>query len=252
MSAADSSSHDSGGGRQFATTSWSLILQAAAPSDSPPARLALEEMCRSYWYPLYAYVRRQGHDAEQARDLTQGFFAHLLEGRLLEKADAQRGRFRAFLLTALRNFIANQARDQRAEKRGGGQPIFRLDYEGADLRFQQEPAVHDDPLQYFETQWALNLLELAFDAVRSQYEEQGKLAQFNALQPYLNPNRSAPLADVAQTLGMQVGAVKVALHRLRQRYGQQLRLQIAKTVDDPGQVDDELRALFRAFSKVTR
>ncbi len=176
----------------------------------------------------------------------------MLEGKLLGKADASRGRFRTFLLTSLQNYMANQHRGETAIKRGGGHRLLSLDYQLADRRYcaeTPEPSCEADPSQSFESQWAMNLLQLALESVRSQYQEQGKLPVFEALCPLLSPGQDTTLAEVAERLGMQVGAAKVALHRLRERYGQQIRLQIARTVDDPAQVDDELRELFQAFSK---
>lgn len=201
-----------------------------------------------YWYPLYVFVRRQGFDASEAEDLTQGFFAQMLAGTMLEKADARRGRFRSFLLASLTNYIANQRRQQSALKRGGGSTVLSLNYDDAERRFNLEPSTTQEPHQIFEAQWALELLRISLAAVREQYAAQGKLAIFDALSPRLTDSSEGPLAEAAELLNMQVGAIKVALLRLRERYGQQIRLQIARTLDDPANVDEEIRELFRAIS----
>jgi DNA-directed RNA polymerase specialized sigma24 family protein len=234
--------------RQFATTSWSLVSEAAGSGRSSIVRNALEELCQLYWYPLYVFVRRQGFDATEAEDVTQGFFTQMLAGKMLEKADVRRGRFRSFLLASLTNYIANQYRQQSALKRGGGATILSLNYDDAERRFGLEPATTQEPHQIFETQWALELLRISLAAVRDQYEAQGKLPIFEALSPRLTDSADGPLVEIAQQLQMQVGAVKVALLRLRERYGQQIRLQIARTLDDPTGVDEEIRELFRAIS----
>ena len=240
--------------RRFATTSWSLVAQAAGQEDSGVARAALQELCQAYWYPLYAFVRRQGYPADQAEDLTQGFFARLLAGGILEQAKAERGRFRSFLLACLKNHLANQRRDQSSLKRGGATAILSLDFESAERRYSREPAISSDPLQAFQAQWAVELLQVALDAVRTQYEAQGKRELFEQLRPFLTASppvgaQVMSLEDVAAGLKMQVGAVRVALHRLRERYGQQIRLQISKTVDSPEHVDEEIRELFQVFSQ---
>lgn len=234
--------------RRFATTSWSLVGDAAGDGGSKVARKALEELCQLYWYPLYAFSRRQGFDPTEAEDVTQGFFAQMLAGAMLTKADAGRGRFRSFLLAALTNYIANVRRDLSALKRGGGTKAISLDYLDAERRYCLEPATNQEPQHVFETQWALELLRVALAAVREQYEAMGKLAIFDALSPRLTDAAEGPLAEIAGHLNMQVGAVKVALLRLRERYGQQIRLQIARTLDDPNGVDEEIRDLFQAIS----
>lgn len=234
--------------RRFATTSWSLVSDAAGGGDSSIVRKALEELCQLYWYPLYAFVRRQGFAASEAEDVTQGFFAQMLAGQMLEKADAERGRFRSLLLASLTHYIANYRRDSSALKRGGGATILSLDYMDAERRYGLEPTTTQEPRHIFETQWALELLRVSLAAVRDQYESTGKLPLFEALSPRLTDPSEGPLAEVAIQLKMQLGAVKVALLRLRERYGQQIRLQIARTLDDPAGVDEEIRELFRAIS----
>ena len=235
--------------RGFATTSWSLVAQAAGKRELPTVAAALQDLCQSYWYPLYHYVRRQGYDPTIAEDLTQGFFTRLLDGDLLGKADANRGRFRSFLLAALQNYLANEKRYHAAEKRGGGRPAISLDFNDAESRYSLEPAHHRTPQLDFEAQWALSVLQLAMTAVRAQYVEQGKEQIFAALQPLLSGETEVTLREISDGLGMSVGAIKVALHRMRERYGQQIRLQVARTVPDPSEVDDELRSLFQLFSR---
>lgn len=237
------------GPRKFATTSWSLVAQAAGKRELPGVAAALQDLCQSYWYPLYHYVRRQGYDPTSAEDLTQGFFTRLLDGELLGKADSNRGRFRSFLLVALQNYLSNEKRHQAAQKRGGGRPAISLDLNDAEFRYSLEPAHNRTPQLDFEAQWALSVLQLAMSAVRAQYVEQGKERIFDALQPLLSGETEITLGEISGTLGMSVGAIKVALHRMRERYGQQIRLQVARTVPDPSEVDDELRSLFQIFSR---
>ncbi len=237
------------GQRRFATTSWSLVLQATGKDEQSANSDALAQLCEAYWYPLYAYVRRLGNDKSEAEDLTQAFFAELLERRILDAADQQRGRFRSFLLAAVSNFVSNQWRSQQTQKRGSGQTILSLDFSDADRRFQAEPSSDLTADKVFERQWAMQLLALAMNGLRLQYLETGKEDQFQAIKPFLSPSHDVPYAQIAQQLGMQVGAIKVAIHRLRQRYGQQLRLQIAKTVEKTEEVDDELKRLFQALSQ---
>lgn len=232
--------------RRFATTSWSLVNQANA-DDSSVKNQALENLCRAYWYPLYAYLRRSGNDANRAADLTQAFFVELLEKQVLQSADHNRGRFRSFLMAALNHFVSNEYRKEKALKRGGDKTIFSLDFEDADQRFQHGIAAESSPDRLFLKQWALRILELAAEALGRQYAEAGKQQQFDLLRQYLSPGCEIPYGDVAQELNMQEGAIKVAVHRLRQRFGQELRLQIAQTVEDPAEVDDELNHLFEAL-----
>lgn len=242
----NSSSHSNSGKRVFATTSWSMVLEAADAEASGVAD-ALSELCQRYWFPLYAFVRRRGFDRSQAEDLTQSFFADLLEKNRLQHVEPSRGSFRSFLLTSLSNFIANQWRAESAQKRGGGQTILSIDYERADNQYAEQPADDLSPEKVFERNWALSILEQTLEAVGTQYEESGKRELFADLQGFLTGDDNVAYAELSKKTGMREGALKVAVHRLRQRYGQQLRLQIAKTVQDPADVDQELRSLFQAL-----
>jgi RNA polymerase sigma-70 factor (ECF subfamily) len=230
----------------FATTHWSLIL--AARGSSPEARAALEELCRRYWYPLYAYIRRRGHTADAAQDLTQELFARLLERDDLAALDPARGRFRAFLLTACRHFLANEHDRARTLKRGGGRRILALDLGDADRRYAAEPGHEQTPERLFERRWALTLLDQVLRVLRQRYEAAGQADLFERLKGTLTGAADGAYAEAAAALGMTEGAVKVAAHRLRQRYRALLRDEIAQTVADPDEVDDEVRTLFQALA----
>jgi DNA-directed RNA polymerase specialized sigma24 family protein len=232
----------------FATTHWSVVL-AAGRSDSPQARDSLEKLCQTYWYPLYAYVRRRGYAEADAKDLTQSFFAWLLQRHWLERADQQRGRFRSFLLTSLNGFLANEWDKAQTQKRGGGRTVS-LPFDAADTRCRWEPADHVTPEQSFEWRWALALLDQVMNRLCADYAGQGKAELFEELKPCLLGDRSAqPYATLASKLGMTEGSVKVAVHRLRQRYRQLLREEIANTVATPKEVDEEMRHLFAVLAR---
>ncbi|MDB5310080.1 MAG: polymerase sigma factor [Gemmataceae bacterium] len=233
-------------GGMFATTRWSLIAAAKDPA-APTAREALADLCRAYWYPVYAYVRRRGADHHKAQDLTQGFFARLLETNDLAAADQTRGRFRSFLLTACRHFLANQHDHETARKRGGGRSHVPLDFTAADGRYSREPADGEDPDHLFDRRWALDLLDRALAELRGEYAGSGRAKLFDALKECLAGGAETRYADLADQLGMTEGAVKVAVHRLRQRYRDRLRAVIADTVASPDDVDGEIRDLFAAL-----
>jgi RNA polymerase sigma-70 factor (ECF subfamily) len=233
----------------FPTTHWSVVL-AAEQGDSEPALAALEKLCQSYWYPLYAYVRRRGHGPQDAEDLTQEFFARLLQHNWVALADRSKGRFRSFLLMVLNRFLAGEWDKIRAQKRGGGVRPVSLALETAETRYAREPATTTTPEQIFERQWALALLEQALDSLRSEHEQAGKGPLFDALKPALvGRSETQPYADLAVQLGMTEAAVKVAVHRLRDRYRQKLRQAVAQTVADPAEVDSELRHFFRVLAR---
>jgi len=231
----------------FATTRWSLIA-AAQDASAPAARQALADLCSAYWFPVYAYVRRRGHDHHAAQDLTQGFFARLLEKNDLAAADRTRGRFRSFLLTACQHFLANQHDHDTAKKRGGGRVHVALDFTSADGRYSHEPADATTPERLFARQWALGLLERVLAGLRDEYEGSGRAKLFYALKECLTGATEARYAGLADRLRMTEGAVKVAVHRLRQRYKDRLRSAIAETVATPDEVEDEIRDLFAALS----
>ena len=232
----------------FVTTHWSVVLTAKA-RDSSRSVEALEALCRAYWHPLYAYVRRRGFSPSDAEDLTQQFFAWLLERDWLGRADQQRGRFRSFLLTSISNFLANEWDKTRAQKRGGGR-IVSLQYDEAETRCASEPAGNLTPEQSFEWRWALALLDQVMNQLRAEFVRDAKAELFEALKPCLLGERtSQPYAALAEKLEMTEGSVKVAVHRLRQRYRQLLRDEIANTVARPEEVEEELRYLFAVLAR---
>ncbi|HZN66003.1 MAG TPA: sigma-70 family RNA polymerase sigma factor [Tepidisphaeraceae bacterium] len=239
------------GNAHFATTRWTLVVAAGAarPDGTPEARKALSELCALYWYPVYAYVRRRGKNAEDSLDLTQGFFTRLIEKNDLAAADPARGRFRGWLLASVKNYLANEWDRVTARKRGGGRSILSIDADDAEDRYRREPAHHLTPERIFDRRWALTLLERALSALQSECERDGKAGLFAALKPTLTGDGrdpSNPYRDLAEVLGMTEGSVKVAAHRLRRRYRDLLRLHIAETVGRPEDVDDEIRDLFAA------
>lgn len=231
----------------FATTRWSMVVQAAGAS-SPESREALAALCQVYWYPLYAYVRRRGHQPAESQDLVQAFFTELLAKNRLRLADQQRGRFRSFLLASLKNFLAHQWRAGRAAKRGGALQHLSIDYRDAENRYAHEPSHEATPERIFERRWALTLLENAVCHLRDDYAKRGKLPVFEQLKDYLGgSDDAAPYKEIGERLGMSEGAVKVAVHRLRQRCRELLRQEIAATVVNPEEVDDELRSFVTAL-----
>jgi len=231
----------------FATTRWSLVLTANR-SDTESADRALSELCRLYWYPLYAYARRRGHDAEDARDLTQSFFTMLLEKDGLGRADRQRGRFRTFLLSSMQNFMAGEWRKQQALKRGGGLEILSLDFETAEESYAREPATQLDPEAVFLRKWALGLLERAMADLQRQYADADKGDLFAALKGTLDGTEPPrPYPDLARDLDMTEGALRTAASRLHSRWRQRVRELVAETVEDDAQVQDELQCLIAAL-----
>jgi RNA polymerase sigma-70 factor (ECF subfamily) len=232
----------------FATTHWSVVLKAGEMPGDESAR-ALDALCRGYWYPLYAYIRRLGHSPHDAQDLTQSFFAYLLEKRLLTRADPESGRFRSFLLGSLKNFMANEWRKASAQKRGAGQ-IISFDAEDAEERYAVEPADETNPQSLYEQAWAVAVLEQAATSLETEYRAGGKQSLFDELVPFLQGERSdLTYAALGAQIGMSEGAVKVAVHRLRQRYRELLRAAVANTVADPLEVDGELQHLLQILSR---
>ena len=238
------SSHDP----RFTTTHWSVVLSAVDQS-SPGSGAALARLCQSYWYPLYAYVRRRGYSPEDAQDLTQSYFAGLLEKKYLDRADRQRGRFRTFLLSSLENFLNNEWDRASAQKRGGGQRNISWDEQDAEGRYLNEPVDELTPERVFEKRWATTLLELVLKKMREEFIVSGKAELFEAIKPHLwSEGPAASYSQLAVQLNMTVVAVKVTVHRLRHRYRDLLRAEIAHTVATPGEVDDEIRHLIKVMS----
>ena len=229
---------------EFATTRWSLVLDAGRNS-SAGSRRALADLSRIYWYPIYVFIRRRGSTVEDAQDLTQEFFAELLEKATLRVADPERGRFRSFLLAAVTNFLAKQRRKAGARKRRGNRPLLSLDLATAEQRYALEPSHELTAEKIFERRWAMTLLEHVIAGLKGEATAAGKLRQFDLLAPFLGGSRqTVPYATIARQLNLTEGAVKVAVHRLRRRCRELLRAEIAQTVADPAEIDDELRALF--------
>jgi len=232
----------------FVTTSWSVVLTAAR-SDTTRAQAALEHLCQTYWYPLYAYVRRRGHSPEDAEDLTHGFFLSLLKGGSIGRADQSRGRFRSFLLGAANHFLAGEWAKVQAQKRGGGQKVLSLDLAAAERRFDLEPAHTDTPDKVYDREWARTLLDTVLNRLESEYRQEGKSALFSVLKQTLaGTSEAQPYATIAAQLDMNEGAVRVAVHRLRGRYRELLRAEIADTVASPDDVKSELRHLFKTIA----
>ena len=228
----------------FATTQWSVVLAARDGSDTE-ARQALESLSNAYWYPLYACLRGHGHDAEEACDLTQAFFAELLEKDILQAIDRSKGRFRSFLLASLKNFLSHERDKEQALKRGGGTRTVSMDGADAEGRFQREPVENLTPDQIFERRWGLTVMERAMGRLETETTSSAERPdQFERLKPYLTgAEPHIPYSEVANDLGMTEGAVKTAVHRMRQSYGRILREEIAETIANPAELDDELRHL---------
>ena len=239
----------SAGGGVFATTRWTVVL-AAGRRGAAQADVALEELCRAYWFPLYAYVRWHGHSREDAEDLTQAFFARLLEKNFLEGISSEKGKFRAFLLMAMNRFLANEWDRANRQKRGGGAAPLSLDWQDADDRYQITPVDTLSPDNLYDRAWAVTVLEHVITRLRAESAAEGKARQYEQLKAFLMVGKSdIPYAQAAAALEMTEGAARVAVHRLRQRYRALLREEIAQTLSDPAQVDEEMQALFSALTE---
>jgi RNA polymerase sigma-70 factor (ECF subfamily) len=226
------------------------VVLNAAETSSPAADQAVAQLCETYWYPLYVYVRRQGYNPDDAQDLTQEFFSRLLEKHYLRSVDRQKGKFRSFLLAAMEHFLAKHWRDSHRLKRGGGHTIVSLDDESAEDRYQREPAQDMTAEHMYERRWALTLIDQALQRLCQEFQASDKLAIFTSLQPFLSGDRpQATYAQIGVQLDMTEGAVKVAVHRLRSRYGELLRSEITRTVANPEDVDEELRYLIEVISR---
>jgi RNA polymerase sigma-70 factor (ECF subfamily) len=232
----------------FTTTHWSVVLMAGRGA-APGADAAMERLCRTYWYPLYAYVRRRGYSAEDGQDLTQEFFARLLEKNHLGQVGPGKGKFRSFLLSALNHFLANEYDRARAQKRGEGQAPVSLDAAAAEGMFALEPVCDLTPEKVFEQRWAATLLEQAFARLREEYVQAEKQALFDELNAFLIEDaRSGDYAPVAERLKMAPGAVAVAVHRMRKQYRDCVRAEVANTVASPAELEDEIRHLFAVLA----
>lgn len=236
------------GKRGFATTHWSVVL-AAGELGRGESRIALAQLCETYWYPLYAYIRRRVDNVEEAQDLTQAFFCHLLEKQAIAQADRSRGRFRTFLVTALKNFLANQWQKARAEKRGGGRPALSLDLDSGESRYHIEPSHELTAETLYERRWVLTLLDRVLQSLRIELAEAGKADHFEQLKGALTGEATA--ADyqrAAEALGITTAAAKQAAYRMRKRYRQLFREEVARTVADEAEVDDEIGRLLATLN----
>jgi len=234
---------------RFATTHWSVVRAAGRP-ESSRCQAALETLCRAYWFPIYSYLRRRGYRRDRAEDYTQGFFARLLEKDGLRLADPARGKFRSFLLVALRHFLANEADRNRAQKRGGGRHALSIDFADAEDRYAIQPAEESCPESAFERSWALAILDRAMSRLQAELVDKNRGNWFEPLKAYLTAGRArTPYRQVAAELSMSENAVKVAVHRLRKRYRELLRDEIAQTVTSEAEIDEEIRDLFAALAR---
>jgi RNA polymerase sigma factor (sigma-70 family) len=228
---------------QFDTTHWSVVLKAAA-GDTTGCRDALAKLCETYWYPVYAFVRRSGASAQDAEDLTQAYFTRFLEKRFLDDVHPERGRFRSFLLVSVRNFLHNERDRERAGKRGGGRAPLPLHGEDGEVRYEREPADVLTPEVLFERTWVRAVLDRALARLEAESERELRGERFARLRPFLTGDGpEATCAEIAREWGVGESAVRVAVHRLRRRFGAVLREEVGRTVEDPAEVDDEIRYL---------
>ena len=232
----------------FHTTHWTVVL-AAREKDGAAAREALASLCATYWYPLYAFIRRHGSSPHDAEDLTQEFFFRFLERNALERVQPAAGKFRSFLLVCLKNFLANERERSQAQRRGGGRPLVPLDSGDAETRYSLEPADHRAPEAAFERRWAYAVIERTMRELRREYSGGEKSDLFEALQGFLPGGEgSVSRPDLPAKRDVSVGAIDVAVHRLRQRYGALLREQVAQTVSSEAEVEEEIRHLISVLS----
>jgi len=241
----DQTIHTLPGSSEFPTTRWTLVVAAGA-RDPTEARPALVSLCENYWYPLYVYLRRRGYSADQAQDLTQDFFIRVLEGRYLDRANPEKGRFRSFILTSLKFFVADEGDRERAHKRGGG-VLVPLELLSGEERYQREPSHDETPERIFERRWALLVLDRVVERLRSEFVRHGRPENFERLKLFFLGQSDAPYAALAREMNTSEGAIKVAIHRLRKRYRELLRQEIADTVADPSEIEAELRYLAAAL-----
>src|SRR6185436_19155055 len=235
-----------GAGHQFATTHWSLVLRAGRPDEAASAE-ALDKLCRAYWFPLYAFARREGSGPEDAQDLTQEFFSRLLARNYLQMADRNRGRFRSFLLSSFKHMMANERRNASRQKRGGDAVIFSLDETEAEERYQLEPTDNATPDRLFERRWAQTTLQRVLDRLEAEYT--GHTMRFDQLKVFLiEPKGAAGFADVAAALGVTESALKSVVHRMRRRYAELFRDEVAQIVAHPADIEDEIRHMLMVLA----
>jgi RNA polymerase sigma factor (sigma-70 family) len=249
MSDLESSQHAQPAGSGFNTTHWSVVLMAGQ-GDSPQASTALENLCRTYWYPLYAYARRQGHSPPDGEDLTQQFFAGFLQKKYFGLANPDRGRFRSFLLASFKHFLANEYHRSHAAKRGGGARVISLDVADTEERYRHEPASETTPDRLFDRTWVITLLEKVMKDLQQEYFHAGKGKLFGTLEVFLSGGKAEiTYTEIGTELQMSESAIKMAVSRLRHRYGERLRSEIAHTVAGPAAVEEELRHLLGALGR---
>ena len=237
-----------GGKPRFATTRWSVVL-AAGKSSAPRQKQALETLCQSYWFPLYAYLRRRGYESHQAEDLTQAFFARMLEKKEFQTADPKCGKFRSFLLVRLKYFLSDQRDRAQAKKRGGGRKILSLNAGDAEGHYNLEPATQLSPEMLFEKAWALTVLERTMGRLEAEMTKKNRKKLFDHLKVYLTTDKNAiPYQNMAAELSMTEASVRIAVHRLRRQYRKLLRDEVAQTVGDEDQIDEEMGSLFAALA----
>jgi RNA polymerase sigma factor (sigma-70 family) len=236
------------GASKFATTHWSVVL-SAVDSSSPQYKQSLKILCQTYWFPLYAYLRRHGYNTHEAQDCTQDFFMNMIEKDSLRLVNPDRGKFRSYILSALKHFMADRSDRARARKRGGGKTLFSLDLENAEDQYELEPVDQLSPERLFERMWALTLLQKAMNRLETEFSSMEKQKVFEQIVIYLAPAQEAlSYHETAAKVDMTEGAVKVAVHRLRKRYQELLREEIAQTVSTEGEIDEEIQELFTALS----
>lgn len=230
----------------FATTAWTTVLHAAA--GGVQSQQALEELCQAYWYPLYAYLRRRGHVHQDAEDAVQSFLAWLMESGVLGRADPNRGKFRGFLVSSMQQFLARRHQHESAAKRRPERPVLSIDAADGARRYELEPCHKVTPEKQYEQAWALSIVERAMLRLKGEWEQSGKQDRFEALKASLTGRRAESGRDLAARLGLSEGAVRVAVHRLKQRYGELLREEVGQTVESPAEIDEELKYLLGALS----
>ena len=248
MSGKSAKSFSQAGDGRFATTHWSVVLRAGKPK-APGYQDALQTLCRSYWFPLYVFIRRQGYTNQQAEDYTQAFFCRILEKQVLRMADSKRGKFRSFLLVTLKHFLSDEYDRARAQKRGGGRKILSIDFKDAENQYAFEPSHRLSAEKLFDKSWALTVLDRTMAGLKAELASQNKQELFDHLKIYLTAEKgSIPYRDKATEMNMSEGNVRTAVHRLRRRYRKLLRDEIAQTVTDEHQIDEEIDDLFNALA----